>query len=76
MRKCGFCKTEATKTRDDAEAIEYLCPNCGATEWISKGTGGAWWYHGWKAADGRKLRAPTVGEMRAGNYDWQVDDGN
>jgi hypothetical protein len=59
---------------------EYTCPSCGAVESIAVGgqhgdgsfTGS--WYFGWKRADGKKLRAPTVGEMRGGKFGWQPDE--
>lgn len=57
-------------TLDTETRREYACADCCATETILKGNG-AWWYAGWEAEDGRKLRVPTTAEMHRGIYGWQ-----
>lgn len=74
IRRCGFCQSGSTITADTDKQRKYTCDECGAVETITKGKNAGWWYHGWKHEDGRKLRAPTVGEMRQGLYGWQPDE--
>lgn len=73
-RRCGFCRGSAPIETDTAEERIYRCNDCGAVETIIKSKT-SWWYCGWKASDGRKLRAPTTGEMTVGKFDWQPDNG-
>ncbi len=72
-RYCGFCGREATLQSDTEKQRLYACDECDAVETISKSSGGAWWYHGWKRSDGAKLRAPTCAEMDHGKFGWQPD---
>jgi hypothetical protein len=73
-RNCGFCKQPAILKSDTADKRVYHCAACDAEETITKGQ--TWWYHGWKANDGRRLRAPTVADMERGLYGWQPDTPN
>ena len=72
-RYCGFCGCEAKLQSDTETKRLYQCDACDAVETISKASGGTWWYHGWKRADGAKLRAPTCAEMDHGKFGWQPD---
>lgn len=69
---CPFCGG-ASMMADAPTERTYTCNNCAAVETITKGTNprAGWWYHGWEAASGAAMRAPTVAEMQAGKYGWQ-----
>jgi hypothetical protein len=58
---------------DNDKERKYHCATCDATETITKSEKAGWWYHGWKASDGRRLRVPTVQEMDRGIYGWQPE---
>lgn len=62
--RCPFCKSDAHLMDDTPAQRLHECRSCFAVNVVSKGNGGAWWYHGWEHPDGRRVNADGKASQR------------